>query len=217
LFLDEIGNLSLNHQQKLLGVLQDIDGFWQYQVVGSSKTEKSDAFIIVATNADLEAKIKEGAFRADLYDRLNRESMFIPPLRERKCDIPLFFKLLSKEIPVSVDFENDLPRLDYDWPDNIRGLIHIIEKIEREKIINDDTSPICLDDLPELITQHQKKSKHIPTKGQQSGQRKRKYNKVTDEQIKEALRNSGNNKNQAAKVLGIDRKTIHNRTTKKSI
>ena len=85
LFLDEIGDISEAMQVKLLRVLQEK----QYEPLGSRKSEKSDARIICATNRDLEALVKEGKFRQDLYYRINIISLTIPPLRERKEDIPL--------------------------------------------------------------------------------------------------------------------------------
>ena len=125
LFLDEIGELPQGIQVLLLRVLQSKE----FERVGGSDTLRSDFRLIAATNADLEAKVKEHQFRADLFYRLNVFPIRVPPLRNRKMDIPLladfFLKNYTTKLKKSVRHvrDEDLSRLlDYDWPGNVREL-----------------------------------------------------------------------------------------------
>lgn len=131
IFLDELGDLPLDAQAKLLRVLQEME----FERVGGTETLTADVRVIAATNRDLEVLVKEGKFRADLYYRLNVFPIFLPPLSERKEDIPLltmyftqkYANKLSKEIK-SVS-EDNIERLkSYLWPGNIRELENIIER-----------------------------------------------------------------------------------------
>jgi transcriptional regulator with GAF, ATPase, and Fis domain len=131
IFLDEIGDLSLEMQVKLLRVLQE----GTFERLGSSKPIQSDFRVIVATNKNLRQEVEKGTFRQDLYYRLNVFPIYVPPLRERKQDIPLlaseFFSLFSKKLDkkikkVSRDEINKL--ITYHWPGNIRELKHFIER-----------------------------------------------------------------------------------------
>ena len=150
LFLDEIGDLSLDIQVRLLRVLQSKE----FERVGGSETLSSDFRLVVATNSDLEKKVKAQKFRADLYYRLAVFPIYVPPLRERKEDIPLlahyFLQIYSKKrgktfskIPNS-EIEK---LLQYDWPGNVRELENIIE---RGTILN--SGPTFR--VPELGTHH---------------------------------------------------------------
>jgi Nif-specific regulatory protein len=131
LFLDEIGDFSPATQIKLLRVLQDR----QFEKVGSNRTLKADTRIIVATNRNLEKAVEDGIFRQDLYYRVNVFSIFLPPLRERKDDIPLlsdhFVELYSEKM------NKDIKRISmtainmmvaYHWPGNVRELENCIER-----------------------------------------------------------------------------------------
>jgi len=201
LFLDEIGNLSIALQNKLLGVLQER----KYQPVGSSITKKTNAFIIAATNKNLELMVENGEFKGDLFDRLNEEPIIIPPLRERKDDIPLFFNHLKTNFPIDPDLENDLKKLKYEWSGNVRELKSIIGQIERRKIMEDDTTPICFDDLPEKIR---------GTKGKSEKKEKKKLpgnQKFTDEELVEAMAKFNNVKKLVAIELSSTPKTIWKR------
>ena len=133
LFLDEIGNMSVEFQRKILRVLE----YQQFERVGGEKTIKVDVRVIAATNTDLEKDMTEGRFREDLYDRLAFETIWVPPLRERKADVePLcyhFMKKLAEEIP-GVKLKKLSPEtlsamMDYDWPGNVRELKYVIERI----------------------------------------------------------------------------------------
>ncbi len=131
IFLDEIGELPLNLQAKLLQVLQDRE----FERVGSSRTLKVDVRVIAATNRDLEVEVQAGRFREDLFYRLNGYAMSLPPLRERREDIPLlvqaFVNKFNKKLGKSIDTipNKTMDALQsYSWPGNIRELQHIIEK-----------------------------------------------------------------------------------------
>ena len=131
LFLDEVSELPLDTQVKLLRVLQE----HEFEPLGSSRTLKVNVRIIAASNRDMEKAVQEGRFRADLYYRLNVLPIVVPPLRERRTDIPLlttffverFARQFGKQITgVSQDTMDLLSR--YDWPGNIRELQNVIER-----------------------------------------------------------------------------------------
>ncbi len=146
IFLDEVGELPPDVQVKLLRVLQE----GEFERVGSSETIKVDVRVIAATNRDLEEAVRDKSFRSDLYYRLNIFPIYVPPLRERKPDIPLlanffltkFSKKLGKDF---TGFSNGtLDRLlDYHWPGNIRELQNIVERavvISNSPVIDIDDS-----------------------------------------------------------------------------
>ncbi|MDH3743661.1 MAG: sigma 54-interacting transcriptional regulator, partial [Acidobacteriota bacterium] len=131
LFLDEIGELPLELQAKLLNVLQT----GEFERLGSSKTRVSDARVIAATNRDLRKEVEEGRFRSDLYYRLAVFPIEVPPLRDRRDDIPLltmyFLSLLSVKHTKSIDriSKQTMARfVEYDWPGNVRELENLIER-----------------------------------------------------------------------------------------
>jgi len=149
-FLDEIGNLSLGLQSKLLRVLED----YQVRPVGGTQSVKIDLRFICATNRNLEAAVKEGLFREDLFYRINVITITLPPLRERREDIePLvkyFFQKYSGDLgkPVKlVDAETLQLLIDYRWPGNIRELQNIIERA----ILIADDSIISTEHLPDNV------------------------------------------------------------------
>ena len=131
LFLDEIGNLPLTQQAKLLRVLES----GEYQRVGSSKARKVDVRIITATNSDLERSVADGSFREDLYYRLNTVEIDLPPLRERREDIPLLashFLRISGSKYGRPDMTFSAGAMDallrHPWPGNVRELRHAVER-----------------------------------------------------------------------------------------
>ncbi len=148
LFLDEIGDMSLKTQAKILRILQE----QRFSRVGGSKTIKVDVRIIAATNKDLEEAIRRGEFREDLYFRLNVIPIEVPPLRDRREDIPLLVEEFIEEFrkenikaPVRTVSPEVIEALQhYDWPGNVRELRNIIERM----FILSGKSEITLDDLP---------------------------------------------------------------------
>jgi Nif-specific regulatory protein len=147
LFLDEIGEMPLLLQSKLLRVLQE----QQFERLGSNRTISVDVRIIAATNVSLQQAVSEGSFRNDLYYRLNVVPIILPPLRERREDIPLlvdhFLKLSnrrnSKSIRMSSDFLEAMTA--YDWPGNVRELQNLIERL----VILSAGDLLGLEDLPD--------------------------------------------------------------------
>jgi transcriptional regulator with GAF, ATPase, and Fis domain len=131
IFLDEIGDLPLELQSKLLRVIQD----GEFERLGSPRTIKTDVRIIAATNRNLQEQIKNGRFREDLYYRLNVFPINMPPLRERKEDIPLlvnhfvakFNKKIGKNI-TTVSKDTLIALQEYHWPGNVRELESVIER-----------------------------------------------------------------------------------------
>ena len=135
LFLDEVGDMSLGMQKKLLRVLQE----GEIRRVGGKDTVKVDVRIISASNKDLKKLVEEGKFREDLYYRLNVVKVDLPPLRERREDIPLLIEHFLKDertgtTPVKFDADAMQLMIRYNWPGNIRELRNVVE---RAKIISD--------------------------------------------------------------------------------
>jgi two-component system response regulator PilR (NtrC family) len=155
LFLDEIGELSPALQVKLLRVLQER----KVKPVGATDESETDVRVIAATNRDLEAEVARGAFRADLYYRLNVVEIHIPPLRHRREDIPLlaehFLKRFGVEHGRELQLTKDAMRKleSYDFPGNVRELENMIERA----VALSSSSTIGVTDLPEV-----KPAKHVP-------------------------------------------------------
>ncbi|MDP8299114.1 MAG: sigma 54-interacting transcriptional regulator, partial [Candidatus Tantalella remota] len=153
LFLDEIGNLPMDTQTKLLRTLQEKE----IVRVGGNKSIKVDVRIVSATNQDLGEAMLEGRFKSDLYYRLNVVSLHIPPLRERREDIPL---LVDYSIKMYKDTESGKTKsiskaamdriVEYDWPGNVRELENVVERA----IVTGKGSIIWPEDLPETVREH---------------------------------------------------------------
>jgi formate hydrogenlyase transcriptional activator len=131
LFLDEIGELPLELQPKLLRVLQEKE----FERLGSTRTLRADVRVIAATNRDLGQMVEEGKFRADLYYRLSVFPIALPPLRERRQDIPLLARYFARRFSERMDREcSHIPDdamnalTEYDWPGNVRELQNVIER-----------------------------------------------------------------------------------------
>ena len=139
IFLDEIGEMPLNIQPKLLRVLQE----QEFQRLGSSRTIPTDARLIAATNRDLEELSRRGAFRCDLYYRLNVFPIRIPPLRERRDDIPLLIRYFTTGKGIEVADETLTTLMSYSWPGNIRELRNVLQRAvivagKRPRILPED-------------------------------------------------------------------------------
>jgi len=150
IFLDEVGDMSLKTQSKVLRVLEE----GEVQKVGSSKINKVDVRVIAATNKDLPREIKEGNFRDDLYFRLNVVPLYSPPLRKKKEDIPLlikyFCKIFAEENNFKVKkFSDDAIKamMKYPWKGNVRELKNLVERL----IIMAESDVIDRKGLPEKI------------------------------------------------------------------
>ncbi|RKR85635.1 regulatory Fis family protein [Mucilaginibacter gracilis] len=145
IFLDEIGEMPLGTQARLLRVLES----GQYIKVGSSKVEKTNVRVIAATNVDVYEAVKAGKFREDLYYRLNTVPLRIPPLRDRKEDIYLIFRKFTSDFtakyrspPIQLDDAAQQVLINYSWPGNVRQLKNIAEQLavlERDRTITAQT------------------------------------------------------------------------------
>jgi two-component system response regulator HydG len=205
LFLDEVNVMSSTTQVKLLRVLQERE----FEPLGSTKTIHVDIRLIAATNKELEAEVKEGRFREDLFYRLNVVPIHLPPLRERKEDIPLlaehFFQIYQEKNKKSV--KGFLPKtidtlMRYDWPGNIRELENVIERA----ILLCRSEYISPKDLPP------------PLQGEEVGEQPiisippgMTLEQVEREAIIQTLEETGGNRTQTAQILGISRKTLQNK------
>src|SRR5580658_9483939 len=151
LFLDEVGDMSLKTQSKVLRTLDE----QRVSPLGSEKTIVVDARIIASTNKDLEEEISRGNFREDLFYRLNVIPFFVPPLRDRKEDIPLFARYFLKDLaatygrrPREITDDAVEALMRYSWPGNVRELRNVIERIV---IMNPMTTKFDLKHLPTLV------------------------------------------------------------------
>jgi two-component system response regulator HydG len=200
LFLDEIGDLPVDLQAKLLRVLQERE----VKPVGSTERRRIDVRIIAATNRDLEAAIRNGSFRQDLYFRLNVVQIKLPPLRERKSDIPLLVtsfldKFTDPQGPARTISEDAMRRLvAYDWPGNVRELENAIERA-----VALGSGPIIhVGDLPSSL--HYPSSERVPEKEELLP-----LKELERRAILRTLRETGGDKLAAARMLGIGKTTLY--------
>ena len=210
IFLDEIGDLSPTTQIKLLRVLQERE----FERVGGSTTIKTDVRIITATNRDLEELIKENRFREDLYYRLNVFPIHVPPLRERKTDIPLladyfvekFSKANMKEV-VRISTPAIDMLMSYHWPGNVRELENCMERavlLSSDKVIYSHHLPPTLQTAQASGTT-------------QGGALDITLDSMERELLVDALKTAGGNKAKAARALGISERVIGLRVKKHQI
>ena len=203
IFLDEVGEMSLAIQTKLLRVLQERE----FEPVGSSRTAKVDVRVIAATNKDLGKEIREGRFREDLFYRLNVIPIHLPPVRERKEDIPalanhflsLYREKNKKEIKEISPKALDL-LIRHDWPGNIRELENCLERaviVARGELIAPADLPPAIQNLPAG-----KEDAEIPFPAGISLQEAEKA------LILKTLEDTGGNRSRAAEILGINRRTL---------
>ncbi len=201
LFLDEIGSLSLPLQAKLLRFLETKE----IQPLGSEDTFRVDVRVIAATNQDLRKRVEEGNFREDLFYRLNVFPIYIPPLRERKEDIPLlanyFLKLYSKKMNKKIEKIDDGAMellLKYSWPGNVRELENVIE---RAVVLAD--SPIVSKEFLPLLPACEEIT------GPYQERKKRLLENFEREYFKELLQKHNGIISKLAKEAGIDRKNLY--------
>jgi DNA-binding NtrC family response regulator len=198
---DEISNLSLNIQAKLLRVIQERE----FLKVGSEKRIKVDVRIIASTNQDLKEAIIQGAFREDLYYRLSVVPIYLPPLKERREDIPLlvehFIRKFEKkrQSPLKGITPEALECLiHYDWPGNVRELEHTIERLS----ILEEKDEITLESLPWHLREEKTSLPPAPSTEPLP------LHEVERKHILKVLEYTGGNRTQAARILGINRKTL---------
>lgn len=213
IFLDEIGDMTMAMQAKLLRVLQERE----IERVGGTKTSKIDVRVIAATNCDLESMIERGAFRQDLYYRLNIMNIVIPPLRERKEDIPMICATLLNKMNKLSQYEVEGISSEamslltgYSWPGNVRELENILERAIN---LIDEESLIEPQHLPSLF-----RKIHKTTESEDKEQKLAGIIGDTEKQaIYKALEAAGGNKSKAAKLLGIHRSGFYQKLQKYNI
>jgi DNA-binding NtrC family response regulator len=200
-FFDEISNLSLNIQAKLLRVIQERE----FHKVGSEKSFRTDVRIIASTNLDLREAIVRGGFREDLFYRLSVVPIPLPPLKQRREDIPLlvehFLKKFEKKRPtplLGITPEALEILLDYDWPGNVRELEHTIERL----CIVEEKNQIALSSLPWHLREKR------PPGGAFPATELIPLADLERAHILKVLDFTGGNRTRAATILGINRKTL---------
>lgn len=208
LFLDEIGEISPKLQLNLLRVLQERE----FHRVGGEEPIRVDVRIIAATNRNLEHAVREGSFREDLYYRLNVISIQVPPLRERKEDIPLLvdhfvekFNMESGKRVEGVSEEVLQILIEHDWPGNVRELENVIE---RAVIINRG-GVILPEDLPPYLYKRSFLSEDQESLIHQAHTAQLTLQEVEKAHIKNVLEETGWNIKRTARILGIDRSTLY--------
>ncbi len=195
-FLDEIGDVELNFQLKLLRFLQDRE----IRPVGAPRSKVVDVRVIAATNQDLRQKVDEGKFREDLWFRLNVVRIVVPPLRERKGDVPLLVQYFLQKYNQRYGQQTRLTTSglkamqDHIWPGNVRQLQHMVERLS----ILAPGGWIDEASVKEAIASSEPREQ-----GSES------LADTEIDQIRRVLSAAGGNKSRAAKILGIERKTLY--------
>jgi len=193
-FLDEIGEIEPNFQLALLRFLES----HEVRAVGSARPKEVDVRVICATNRDLQKMVDEGKFREDLWYRLNTVRISIPPLCERRGDIPLLVRFFANKYNGKYGREVKLMESgirvlqDYTWPGNVRQLQHLVERL----VILADR--IDAEAVRNALTVMESRDKAVETLAD-----------AEEEQIRRVLSATGGNKSKAAQILGIERKTLY--------
>ena len=193
-FLDEIGEIESNFQLALLRFLEGRE----IRPVGASRSKEVDVRVVAATNRDLQGMVDDGKFREDLWYRLNTVRITLPPLRERRSDIPLLARFFvnkyngryGRDVKL---MDSGLKALqDYTWPGNVRQLQHMIERLT---ILADR---IDAEAVRAALTVMESREKPVETLAD-----------AEEDQIRKVLAATGGNKSKAAQILGIERKTLY--------
>jgi len=216
LFLDEVGEIDLDIQVKLLRFLEE----WEFERVGGVKTIKVDVRLITATNRDPTKLVETGGLREDLYYRLNVVTINVPPLREKKEDIPIMvsaflaeFSLENKKDATSISPDVLEALVAYDWPGNVRELRNVVESL----VVLCPGDTIAFGQLPQTV-KGTLRGKQVVVPGQEMGEVPGRQivlaagTSLRDAEkrlIQETLRDSDNNISKAARILNISRRTLH--------
>lgn len=220
IFLDEIGEMPLALQAKMLRVLQEK----QFERIGGTKTYTVDVRIVAATNVSLEAAVAEGSFRADLYYRLNVVPILLPPLRDRKEDIPLLFSHFlnksnqrnAKKMRITSELLDFL--INYSWPGNVREMQNLVERMvilaEGDRLGTEDLPPNLMTQRTgqnlvtprETIVEHHKRPANAPSP--------KSLQEIERAEIEAALRRNGWVQVRAARELGLTERQIGYRIKK---
>jgi transcriptional regulator with PAS, ATPase and Fis domain len=208
IFLDEVGEMSPALQVKLLRVLQDRE----VRPVGGDHTTRIDLRVVAASNKDLAAEVDSGRFREDLFYRLQVIPIVMPPLRERRSDVPLLIQHFLRRLndkraggPVSISDEAMVHLWEYDWPGNVRELENLLERL----VILSENDHIELQHLPSQIRSLISEKKiPRPTLGDHGIDFNTAVEEFENRLIEEALRRTKGNKQAAARLLGLKRTTL---------
>jgi DNA-binding NtrC family response regulator len=193
-FLDEIGDIELNFQLKLLRFLQERE----IRPVGAPRSKQVDVRVLAATNRDLQRMVDDGKFREDLWFRMNVVRILLPPLRERRIDIPLLVRFYCNKYNERYNraiklMDSGVKALqDYTWPGNVRQLQHVVERM----VILADR--IDRDAVHEALSAMESRDRPVETLAE-----------AEEDQIRRVLTATGGNKSKAAQILGIERKTLY--------
>jgi DNA-binding NtrC family response regulator len=193
-FLDEIGEIEKSFQANLLRFLQERE----IRPVGASRSKEVDVRVIAATNRDLQRMVDEGKFREDLWYRLNTVRIVLPPLRERRDDIPLLARFYVNKY--NARYNREVKLMDsgvrefqnFTWPGNVRQLQHVVERLT---ILADR---IDSETVLDALTAMDSREKPVETLAD-----------AEEDQIRKVLAATGGNKSKAAQILGIERKTLY--------
>jgi DNA-binding NtrC family response regulator len=209
LFLDEIGDLSLPLQAKLLRVIQE----HRIKPVGGNEEIEVDVRLVVATHQDLEGMVRAGKFREDLYYRLNVVAISLPPLRERKEDIPIliehFLRKHGQESgqPAARFADESLRYMtEYPWPGNVRELANVVER----SVLLSSHGVITPEALPERVLGAEN---NVP----RSSSELLTLDETIERYVHQVLEHTGGNRTRAARILGISRRTLHRMAERKRI
>lgn len=199
-FFDEVGEIPAEFQPKLLRFLQQKE----YRPVGAGAPRKADVRVIAATNRNLEAMVREGKFREDLFYRLNVLRVEVPPLRERRADITyLVRKFLDAALAASgkrLWLEPGAVHAlqQYSWPGNVRELENAIRRLVAESV----PGPVTAEDVHDLL-------ERASESGSEDEQEPKQLDELERRQILRVLEETGGNKTRAAEILGIQRRTLY--------
>lgn len=215
LFLDEIGDIGPEAQVKLLRFLQD----GEFYPLGADKSEKSSARLVLATNADLYRKVQEGTFRADLYYRLVIHYIAVPPLRERREDIPLLVEKFAADAAAA--FDRPVPRRlngflaaieGWSFPGNVRELFALVHRAMSLA----ESGTLSASYALEYLRSQKASTERLPSKGSSDEGPFPTLEEITDRHIRRALARSGGNQSLAAQLLGISQSTISRKQGKQA-
>jgi DNA-binding NtrC family response regulator len=213
IFLDEIGELSQELQAKLLRVLQEKE----VRPVGSNQKIKVDVRVIAATNKDLEAAQKEGKFRRDLYFRLNVVTLHLPPLRERRSDVPplvhYFLDRFAPDKAITVSPSAMKCMLQYDWPGNVRELENCIERA----VALGSQDVIDVPDLPPSLRQQQEGPVAVEFPQERPAASNTDLEELERDTIQRVFEQVQGDKARARKMLGISRATLYRKLKRYNI
>jgi transcriptional regulator with PAS, ATPase and Fis domain len=194
--LDEIGDIELNFQVKLLRFLQERE----IRPVGAARGKQVDVRVLAATNRDMQKLVEEGKFREDLWFRLNVVRIVIPPLRDRRGDVPLLARFFLNKYNARYQqsarlMESGLKALqEHTWPGNVRQLQHLIERLT----ILAPSGRIDAEAVQQGLAAMESREEPVETLAE-----------AEEEQIRRVMAATGGNKSRAAQILGIERKTLY--------